>query len=244
MAEPLAGRRVLVTRPEHQAENLCRLLRARGAEPWPCPMLRLAPLPPPSPAWWQGYDWLIFVSANAVRFARDAGLPARIAAKVAAIGRATAAALEKSRLTVACQAPPPYTSESLLTLPVWDEIGGRRVLIVRGRGGRPELGQALARRGAEVACAELYRRLPPAPESVTRLHEGLAAGLDAVLVSSGEVLANLIAAAGARLRELPLVAPSERVAAQARQAGFEDVTVAASALDEVMVAALQRRLTE
>ncbi len=243
-AEPLAGRRVLVTRPAHQAENLCRLLRGRGAEPWACPMLTLAPLPPPPPGWWQGYDWLIFVSANAVAFAREAGLPVRPEARVAAVGRATAAVLEKAGLTVACQAPPPYTSESLLTLPVWDGIGGRRVLIVRGRGGRPKLGETLARRGAAVAYAELYERRPPSPESVARLRQGLAAGLDAVLVSSGEVLANLCAAVPAGLRSLPLVVPGERVARQARAAGFGDVTVAASALDEAMVAALQQRLTE
>ncbi len=243
----LQGRQIGVTRPRHQAANLCRMIAARGGLSHLCPMIEIVPAATPlSPNWWWGYEWLVFVSANAVRFAMAAGLRSPTA-RLAAIGRATATALEKNGLQVACQAPAPYTSESLLEQRPFQQVKGCRILIVRGVGGRPKLAEVLVRRGAEVSLAELYQRLPPTEESVERLRTCLEKGLDALLVTSGRILDNLQRAAGGRidrLRSLPLIVTSERLAGVARAAGFSDVTVAASALDAAMLAALEERLGE
>jgi uroporphyrinogen-III synthase len=66
-------------------------------------------------------------------------------------------------------------------------------------------------------------------------------GLSAVTVHSGESLAALGERVGAHLLELftmPLVVPSERVAAQARELGFLNVHNAGGAGVEMMLAAL------
>ncbi|GAB4356721.1 MAG: uroporphyrinogen-III synthase [Methylohalobius crimeensis] len=245
-AEALAGLRILVTRPRKQGRALCRAIESLGGSAYPCPMLEIDPVDPPPPDWWRGFDWLIFVSANAVRFALEAGL-ARAAhpPRLAAVGKATAAALREGGLAVACEAPPPYTSEALLAEPPFEQVAGQRILIVRGVGGRPDLGRTLTERGGRVEYRELYRRNPPHSDTIARLRSLLARSeLDVVLVSSGEGLANLLVAAGEwidGLCALPVVVVSPRSAEAALQAGFADVIEAPSALDEVVLETLRAR---
>ena len=239
----LKGRRILVTRPRDQARVLARKIAACGGVPKICPMIEIEPLPPPPSGWWQGYDWMIFVSANAARMALAAGLPSRLPVRLAAIGPTTAGVLERAGLPVACQAPPPYTSESLLSRPEFTAAAGRRLLIVRGVGGRRLLGEELTRRGATVVHLALYRRQPPGSDAIAALQAGLREGVDAVLATSGEILNHLRQAAGTgllQLLRLPLLVAGGRLARLAAQAGFSEVVTAASARDEAMLAALER----
>ncbi len=242
----LRGLRVLVTRPAAQAEAFCRLLRAAGARPVPFPVLAIEPLPPavapPLPA---RLDWVIFVSANAVRHGlpwlrRQAAFPA---ARVAAIGRQTAARLDEASQPVHLVAPPPHTSEALLAQPALAEVTGRTVLIVRGEGGRTLLADTLAARGARVHHLIAYRRTRPAvaPDALARL---LAEpGVDVAAVTSVEALHNLLAMAGklarAELLARPLLVGSARMAEAARQLGFRHPPLqAASPADRAMLDAL------
>ncbi|MGA9776159.1 MAG: uroporphyrinogen-III synthase, partial [Candidatus Dormiibacterota bacterium] len=71
---PLAGQRVLVTRPRADAEELCSLLVAAGADPISIPVVRLRPLRTETELEsWRAriragdFDLLVFTSANAVR---------------------------------------------------------------------------------------------------------------------------------------------------------------------------------
>jgi uroporphyrinogen-III synthase len=73
---PLAGLRVLVTRPADQAETLSRLLEARGAQVRRLPLLAIEPARG-APALLKlfeqarSFDGWIFTSRNAVDFARQ-----------------------------------------------------------------------------------------------------------------------------------------------------------------------------
>jgi uroporphyrinogen-III synthase len=95
MGESLKGVRVLVTRPAHQAENLCRLIEAEGGTAVRLPLLTIEPGAHATEARRQlsaPRDLWIFTSANAVRHALPwigGAWPPRLAA----IGPATAAAL-------------------------------------------------------------------------------------------------------------------------------------------------------
>jgi uroporphyrinogen-III synthase len=133
-----------------------------------------------------------------------------------------------------------WDSEGLLAAPALGEVRGRRVLIVRGEGGRPLLGEQLAVRGAEVRYAEVYRRAPTALDAeplVARWRDEV----QVVVATSREVLDNLVARLGAagleRLRETPLVVVSERLAAHARALGIRRVLVADAASDAALVQA-------
>ena len=223
-APSLSGLRVVVTRPAAQADTLCRLLSARGADVRRLPLQTIEPVRQPqlvarllaeqreAAAW-------IFTSVNAVRFA--AALDAGLWPPCIAVGAATAASLE-ARGQVAAVPASAFTSEGVLDLPQLQQVRGQRLLIVTGEGGRDELRAGLQARGAEVLRAEVYRRvtLPHPSEAVAQA----LSGAHAVLVTSGEALTRLqqlVTDAGRpRLLRLQLVVPSQRVVELARQLGF------------------------
>nr|WP_241696109.1 uroporphyrinogen-III synthase [Solimonas terrae] len=161
----------------------------------------------------------IFTSANAVRQARriDSGVWPRSIA----LGAATAAVLRQ----LGCEVDLPdgaYSSEAVLALPALQDVGGRRIVIVTGEGGRDALESALMARGAELEVIAVYRRvnLPHDPQSAARMVEQA----DVAVITNGEALARLMALMPVgredRLRRLPLVVPSHRVVEQAQRLGF------------------------
>ena len=103
-------------------------------------------------------------------------------------------------------------------------MSGKQVLIVRGRGGRPDLGDALQARGAQLDYLEVYeRRLPEvAKQGVLDLTDP---PVDAVVCTSNEMLENLVQlvapAQRQRLFELQLFVLSERASSLAQQLGFK-----------------------
>jgi uroporphyrinogen-III synthase len=89
--------RVIVTRPQAQAEPLLNALRAEGFEPIACPVIATETIDD-GPIDATGYDWVIVTSANgaAELGARHTGVLPR----VAAVGELTAAALEAHGIAV------------------------------------------------------------------------------------------------------------------------------------------------
>ena len=103
-AEPLAGRRVVVTRAGHQAGALRAALARLGAEVIDAPALEIAPPADPTGleralAGLAGYEWVAFTSANAVDAVRR-GLEAKGAnawpagPRIASVGESTSEAVE------------------------------------------------------------------------------------------------------------------------------------------------------
>jgi uroporphyrinogen-III synthase len=250
-AASLRGAGVLVTRPAHQADRLCRLIEAHGGRAVRFPAVEIR-----EPrelenaksllAAANGFDLVVFVSANAVDSAAD-HLPSPLRATVAAVGEATARALRRHGLEPSILPVGSADSEGLLAAPGLADVTGRRVLIVRGEGGRPLLGDALAKRGAEVRYAEVYRRALPASDPAALLSRWRET-VDVVTVTSRELLDNLLVLLGdagrARLLATPLVVISDRLAATARAAGFTRVAVAASALDDAVLEGVLRALAD
>lgn len=255
----LAGKRILVTRPRHQADGWCRALRDAGASVDHIPMLAIEPIENGAPLQaikrrildFDQIDRAIFVSQNAVQLGCDwldrywPQLP--IGPRYYAIGAATARALREHGID--CQrggetAPDTMDSEALLALPELRDVAGERVLIFRGSGGRPRIGDALRQRGARVDYCELYRRALPG--TAERQLADYTAQPDAIAVHSGETLANLchcIDKSGRRaLLRAPLVCPSERVAGRARELGFAHTQAALNAGDNAMTEALRAAL--
>lgn len=248
MPASLDGLQVLVTRPAAQADHLCELLEQAGAQAEALPVMEivafestesLARLSQAS-AW----DMMIFVSRNAVEFALPF-LDKKILPDIVAIGRKTAEALQQQEIHVDI-VPPRFNSESLLAMSVMQSVTGKRVMIVRGCGGREKLASSLRQRGATVEYAEVYRRTRP-DQNAVRLQSLLAhQKIDAITVASGDALQNLVKLAGdeqVELFALPLIVMSERLVKLAQQAGFADtdnIYVAPEASDEGLVAALRQ----
>ncbi|MGB0713983.1 MAG: uroporphyrinogen-III synthase [Gammaproteobacteria bacterium] len=240
----LAGLGVVVTRPEAQALGLCERIAQAGGTAIRFPTIEIVPSHDEGAADLLGrgdFDLLIFISANAVSH----GLPQlrRGHAPVFAVGRATEAALAGAGFAVAARPVAPFNSEALLALSELNAVRGKRVLIVRGSGGRELLAETLRSRGARVDYADVYRRRrPDTPESV--LFAGWVAGdIHAITATSVETLDNLHAMLGPAARALllntPLVVASERVRERALGLGFRaSVLVARDAGDAAMMEAL------
>lgn len=250
MASPcdLGGRGVLVTRPAGQAAGLCRLIEQAGGRAIAFPTIEILPPADPGPPrslLSQAWDLLIFVSRNAVDHALTLLPGGRLpeGSRLAAVGAATADALAAAGRAPDLVPHARFDSESLLGLPQLQDLSGERVLIVRGAGGRPLLGDTLTARGAEVAYAEVYRRVLPKADAAD-LVARWSTDVKLVTATSGEVLDNLIALVGADgrgpLLATPLVVVSERTAEAARTLGFTGLEVAERADDEAVLAAICR----
>ncbi len=164
---PLFGKRVLVTRAEHQIKELSRLLLQRGAVPVEMPVIKIGP-----PVNWKeldraitnlkSCDWVIFTSVNAVEIFWERLQVKKLDArqfdgtKIVAIGPATAGALEARGLRPD-YVPKTYTSRSLLTGLKKQDVAGRRILLPRADIAGTELNDGLIKLGGKVHQVTAYR---------------------------------------------------------------------------------------
>lgn len=231
MTGPLAGRTVLVTRPAHQAEPLARGVQAAGGEAYRFPALAIEAVPPgelaASLAQLAQADIAVFISPNAAQFgmaAIRAGGTLPSALHVLAVGPGTARALAEAGVE-GVVVPAGQDSEALLALPLLQDVAGRRVVIVRGVGGRALLADTLTARGGQVSFLECYRRGRPHADPAPLLARWQAGGIDAVTVASAETLHNLAAMLGVAgvplLAHTPLFAPHAKIAEAARRFGVD-----------------------
>lgn len=233
MTQALAGRTVLVTRPAHQAAALVAAIRAAGGEAFEFPALAIEPVPPGSLreplAALPETDILIFISPNAAQFGMAAiravgALPS--SSEILAVGAGTARALRDEGVERVVT-PAGQDSEALLALPSLQSVAGKRVMIVRGVGGRALLGDTLRERGAQVHYLECYRRQRPEADASPLLARWQAGGIDAVTITSAEALGNLAALLGESglplLAATPLFVPHAKIAESARRFGIAHV---------------------
>jgi uroporphyrinogen III methyltransferase/synthase len=208
---PLAGRRIVVTRAAGQSSELVERLRELGAEPISLPAIEFLP-----PEDWRpldeaiarlpDYDWIIFTSANGVRFflerldasSRDLR---SLRAQICAIGPATRRALEAAHLKADLM-PDEYVAEKLVEAFQSVELAGRRILLPRAAVARDLVPVELRRRGAQVDVVAAYRTAPPA-DLPSRAREIFQSGRkpDWVTFTSSSTVTHLVEAAGAQALE-------------------------------------------
>ncbi|MGZ5011594.1 MAG: uroporphyrinogen-III synthase [Methylobacter sp.] len=246
MSEALNGIRVLVTRPEHQAENLSRLIEQRGGISVRFPTLDIVSRDAAEEikntlANLDSFQWVIFISANAVNFALKANsgkIPRTKFVRFAAVGRSTAQAMNMAGLPVDLMPENEYNSEALLAMPQLQQVEGQRFLIIRGEGGREQLATTLRSRGAEVNYLEVYKRIIPHIDSSPIVELLAQRNLDVITVTSAEALQNLNVMLGENnklLSLIPLVVVSDRIRCIAADMGFNRITVTDSPIDTAIL---------
>ena len=186
-SRPLAGVTVAVTRARAQASGLAARLRGLGAAAVEAPAIRIRELPGPAPEL-ERYDLVCLTSPNGVRLLFDrlhrAGRDARAfgAARVAAIGPGTAAALREHGL-IADVVPERFVAEALV-----DALAGvpvTRALVARAAEARDVLPDALRARGAEVDVVALYETVA---EPLSERDRGEVATADYVTFTSSSTV--------------------------------------------------------
>jgi len=228
---PLAGRRIAVTRPAHQARELAELIEAAGGSAFVFTVTGIRDVEDPRALddlidWRDEFDIAVFVSPNAVEralgmIAARRAFPRRLACD--AIGPGGARALERHGITGIITPAASFDSEGLLAETAFVHVRGKRVVIFRGDGGRELLGETLYARGAILEFAECYRRVRPEGDAAPLVAACAGGGLDAITVTSSESVRNLRAMAGEAgwqtLVRVPFFAPHPRIAQAARERG-------------------------
>jgi len=251
---PLFGRRVLVTRTREQAGDLVRIVESLGGEALVFPTIKVAGPEDPEPldralGELAGFDWVVFTSANGVRFfwrrLVDRGYDARAfgRARLAAIGPKTGAALEAFGLRPDFVASE-YRAEVLAAGLGSVARPGQKVLLARAAGSREVLARELARLGLEVTEVHVYRTLP-AGEDGKRIAELLRRGeVDAVTFTSSSTVRNFLSAlgpdAGELLRRTAVACIGPVTAATAEELGLRVDVVAREYTVEGLAEALCR----
>ncbi|MEO6974496.1 MAG: uroporphyrinogen-III synthase [Gallionella sp.] len=242
---PLAGFKVVVTRPRDQALKLAQKIEQAGGVPLLFPLLEITPVQDATALNEQvarlgQFNMAVFVSPNAVHYGvaaiRSSGaVPDSL--KIATVGQGSAQALRESGITSVIAPTKRFDSEGLLALPELQHVAGWRVMIFRGDGGRELLGNTLKERGAAVEYASCYRRSKPQQDKSVLM----ASVPDAIIVTSSEALDYLWQMLDDNeqdvLRNTALFVPHARIARLAREQGWARVQVTTSG-DDVMLSAL------
>ncbi|WP_166269626.1 uroporphyrinogen-III synthase [Marinobacter caseinilyticus] len=250
---PLHNRRILVCRPQPEANRLAASLRHAGAVVKTFPMIERAITAetPSQRTLVQHLDLfqhIIAVSPFAAEqlLARaDTWWPQLpIQLHWYGVGAATAAVFTHAGLSPH-QPDQGFTSEQLLALPTLATPSGDKVLLAKGEQGRDLIRTTLEHRGAQVSELALYQRRRP-DYTQTDIDDALVRfNPDAIITLSMETLNNLIALSkntNHNLEQCLLVVPAERVADQARHAGFNRVCLPDSLHDDAIVTCIADHL--
>jgi uroporphyrinogen III methyltransferase / synthase len=231
---PLQGTRVLVTRPAPEndlspPDPLVEQLRQLGAEVMVQPAIRIGPPPDWRPvdaalARLDEFDWLVFSSANGVRYLLKKGTQLffrkRAASPfLAAIGPGTADELTRYGLH-ADLVPPQFRAESLAEV-LAPQALGKRFLLVRASRGREVLAERLTAAGALVEQIVVYTNADveqPDPKIAALLRAGQ---IDWITVTSSTIARSLVRLFGEDLRRAKLASISPITSGTLRELGHQ-----------------------
>jgi uroporphyrinogen III methyltransferase/synthase len=244
---PLAGRRVLTTRPTAQAGDVLSMLHRAGAHGLCIPAVEIVP-----PDSWEpldqaireaaNFDWIVFSSQNGVETFCDRLLAqgdARLlgTARLAAVGPRTADALTARGL--ACDLVPATHSAAGLLACFAQEPANRRFLLIQADRGRDTLQQELIARHHHVqrVTAYLSRDIPALDAAAVALLERHA--IDWVMLSSPAITESASRLFGSRLAQWKTACNSPAAAEVLRSHGLHATVVSNSPSMESLIEAMQ-----
>ncbi|WP_348756250.1 uroporphyrinogen-III synthase [uncultured Aquincola sp.] len=244
--------RLLVTRPQPQADAWVQRLAAAGFDAAAVPLLHTEACgdvaSPTATALLAAAQGVVFVSPGAAThfFEQGAGAPWPAQRWAAAPGPGTADRLQALGVPAGCIVQPAADAAQFDSESLWVQLrprvqAGDRVLIVRGDGGRDWLADILRAHGAQVEFLQAYRRGAPrlSPAEQAQLQAALAdPAAHLWLFSSGEAIGHLqTLAPGADWRAGLALATHPRIEARARALGVGQVFAARPSFEAVVAAA-------
>ncbi len=264
--QPLLGVRVMVTRPESRADALVEHLRRLGAEVVVQPAIRVGDPPDWRPvddalARLDAFDWLVFSSANGVRYLLERlkkirrgtfaipkastaeegekkALPPLLSGdvKLAAMGPGTAGALAAYQLH-ADLVPQQFQADALAES-LCREAKGRRFLLARASRGREVLAEQLAAAGAEVEQIVVYSSVDVEAADAQIVQMLAGSQIDWITVTSSAIARSLVRLFGDALCHSRLASISPLTSGVLRELGFAPAVEASTATLPALVAAI------
>ncbi|MBX7072898.1 MAG: uroporphyrinogen-III C-methyltransferase [Pirellulales bacterium] len=228
-SRPLFGKTVIVTRADEQQNELRRLLEQQGAQVLSSPAIVIgAPADQAAVddaiARLSSYDWLVFSSANGVRYFLErlillgGDLRALGGARIAAIGSGTSEALMRYRLKSDLQ-PQDYRAEALAGA-LAPLVRDKHCLLLRASRGREVLSERLQEAGAHVDQVIVYQSRD-ANEPDASVAAALSGGdADYLTVTSSAIARAVVRQFGEALRRTRLVSISPITSDALRAVGY------------------------
>lgn len=223
-----------------------RAISAAGGVPLLFPLLDISPVADRAMLHTQlrplvTYDLVIFISPNAVTYGMAAitAAGAALPAQVATVGTGSARALHAAGVGKVIVPAERSDSEGLLAMPELSQMAGKRVMILRGDGGRELLADTLRARGASVDYVTCYQR----SKTSRTWEELLALGPEVLTVTSSEALAHLREMMGPDTGSLalPLFVPHPRIAESAVRLGWQEVKLSGAGDDGLLASLIAWR---
>jgi len=245
---------LLVTRPAGQAAELVTLLADHGINAISVPTVEIAPAPPGGALddairSLDGAAWLVVTSVNGASALQQClaalGCSLPVGVQVAAVGSATATALEAGGVRV------DHVPSRFRTVAIAEGLGdvtGRRVVLARADAATRDLRDALLERGAVVEEVVAYHTIEGPAGSRDSIRTALAQPLDGVTFTSGSTVRGLHALLSPpealRATALPAYCIGPVTARVARRAGFAVPVVAAPHTAAALAEAIRTHLRE
>lgn len=242
---PMLGR-VLLTRANDKNRQLARLLADHGISSHSTSLLNIIAIDDQHLAAKLAIltvdDIVIAISANAVIYANKQLDAWPNTVTYLAVGQASTDAF--FQVDISASYPDEATSEGLLSMPELSDVKDKRIVILRGEGGRETLAQQLVKRGAKVSYSQLYRRQSIVSNKENDLLKWQQLKITIIVVTSAETLLTLVARVIGDdlewLQRCTIIVPSRRVAKIADENGLTHVEIAAGASNQAI---LQQLLT-
>ena len=201
----LLGKKILITRAEHQSKQLIDSFEELGASPIAIPTIEIQKLSDYSKLDSalnniSDYSWIVFTSVNSVQIVcsqiRSLGIdPTKLLSKlkIAVIGNATASAIKDSKLTPTIQ-PRPYIAEELadsIAAIAANDDKQSKILLPIAQNARNTLSNRLSSNGFSVDMIPIYRTVTP-NQSAANLVKHFTQGIDIITFTSSSTVRGLV----------------------------------------------------
>lgn len=253
----LFGKRILVTRSQHQSHELSEKIMDLGGEPVEFPLIRLIPPRNDQPLKQalqrlSDFDWVIFTSVNGVQFFFDYLRQMKIDirklanAKLVAVGKKTADALIERGLLVE-QIPQAYYAEALVEHLRPIVRAGEKVLIPRTNIARSLIPDQLSQMGCQVEAVDAYETVVDGQNAEQIVHQLKARKIDAITFTSSstvryfvQVVSELFVEWPEWIKDVKVACIGPVTAKTAQKYGFQVDVMAQTYTIEGLITALQK----
>lgn len=242
---PLAGYKVLLTRPRDLISSTAQKLRAQGAEVLELPAIRTEAIEDNEAlrrAWkqMQQYQWLVFTSPTGVKVFFEqmkreyCDIRMLGTVKIAAIGEGTKKALRERGLFVDLM-PEIYDGENLARTLAAELSGGENILIPRAEAGNLELVKILKEAGACVDDVATYRTCYESQDVIDEVAEFEKGKIDcAVFTSASTVRGFAEAVQGLDFSKVKAACIGKQTRAEAEKYGMQTWMAKKATMDSLV----------
>lgn len=243
--------KILICRPQEQADKLAIIMQAHGLQPIVFPTVDIQPIDvnqkfiPLSKSHIQQADIILIQSASSLVYLDKPSLDLLAQSQVIyAMGSGTQENLLTKNIISRWVASNGFASEQILNQPpITNLLSGSKILLLTGEDGRSVLEPELTKKGFECKRVNTYKRVMPL-YTQQQINQVLNLAPEMVLATSVDILKNLLIILQhnnlEKIKNLPLLVISPRIQQAALELGWQgNILLAKSARSEDIISVIK-----